>query len=348
MIQSTSSNVFNAVYQLVIQQGFVVIPSWGTFFCHPVHAQWDKDTHVYLPPHYQLLFNKHIQKSDGALLLALTQQLNCSYFESQQVLTNEIGKWHSQLLQFGKLHFGDLGDFSMQKEQLLFNPSAINFDYPEFFGLNPLSLDISNDESHVVFSYPVTKTTYSLFKTLIILPIILALALLPSKINKYNSSHMQTTSIFKQISLSNLTNNPSSIERTLDTITTVKVALQMPNKTDKTKPTADKNIEKKTSADNTIPEKEIHDKKIQQPITEIKPSASQKQFYVIVGSFTDKNRVQIFNKELSGIHVTGSSLNCNGKIRVTIGGFESHEKAQTALENFKKEHPSYSGWILFW
>ncbi len=345
MIQTSSISIIDVIHRLIRERGYVIVPAWGTFFCHPIQAQWDEHTHTFLPPHYSLSFNPSIQQSDGILELTLAQQLNYTYSETVHLLSSEMENWHSQLIQYGKLSFGELGEFVHEKDEMIFSSSSLHFDSPDFFGLSPLHLETNDDETRLVFSYPASKATYSWLKVAVMIPFFVALALIPSKVNKYTSSKTQTTSIVKQISWSNITNNPTSMEQAIDTITSLKVALQMPEKSENI------NSEPVKNNSSTLANMDVKkENTVKEPSSnnEINHTKSQKQFYIIVASFVEKDRVNLFLQELSNQNIDGNMLNCNGKLRVSIGSYTSHEKAQTALSLFKQQHPTYTGWILFW
>lgn len=329
--------LIDTIHEVVKSDGFVIIPGWGAFFLQPTAARWDIQKQVFYAPGYQMLFNPRIQDNDGVLSIRLAKAFNCSYFNALQEISNIVIRWNTHLYQWGNLKLENLGLFVLQKDVVHFESELQSNNFPEYYGLQNIYLQEFQDDRGVLFSYPKltsSKQLSTVVKTLVLVPLVLTLALLPSKINNYRLAQSQSSLFSPKVKWKHIIDNPHDISSSIDTMTNFKVALQMgSNKKEPIKATENKKqvAEEKT----TNAEKEI----IFTP---------QHKYFVIIGSFTNDKQVNDYLNVLKNIHIDGIVLNCEGKLRVALGGYEKHAEAIKALEEFKQSNPSYSGWVLNW
>ncbi len=337
----TDKILTDSIHYLVKRDGFVIVPEWGAFFLQPVSARWDAAQQIFFSPGYQLLFNQRINNNDGALAIYLSKEKNCSYFVALSEIAQYVVRWNTQLIQFENVRIENLGLFNLQKGIINFQSNIQNQIFPEFFGLQNISVQQTDNDRAVVFSYPALKESRyfsTVVKTLVLVPLALTLALLPSKINNYRLSQSQSASFSQKIKLRQFTDNPQDISNSIDTMTNFKVALQMDSKEEVKNEEPAKTEEKvtvSTEEKKTTQQKEII-------------SSPQHKYFVIIGSFTSDKQVTDFLFSLKAININGLVLNCDGKRRVALGGFENQNEAQKALNEFKTKNPSYSGWVLNW
>lgn len=335
----TEKILINSIHYLLKRDGFVIVPEWGAFFLQPVSAKWDDSQQIFYPPSYQLLFNQRINYNDGVLAIYLSKEKKCSYFDVLTELSKLLVRWQTALHQFKSLQIDNLGEFILHKEKINFQSNIPNLVFPDFFGLQNISVQQNNNDNNVVFSYPSIKKREFIntaVKTLILLPLVLTLALLPLRINNYIFSPKQPSSFNHKIKLSRFINDIQDIADYIDTTTNLKVALQLNSKNEV------KNVEL-TETDDKTSNSTKENKKTQQ--TKI-ISTPQNKYFVIIGSFTNNNQAMKF---LSSIKMNGLILNCDGKRRVALDSFyENQNEALKALNEFKIKNPSFSGWILKW
>jgi len=338
MITINDKTLITSLQRLIKRDGFVIIPHWGTLFLQPTPAHWDSVQHIFYAPSYQLQFNPRIKNNDGALVIDLAQTLQHQYFDILQSVANRVVVWNTRLYQFGSLSLDGIGTFVLTKGSIQFQSQLKWHDFPEYFGLQNIALPISTYERNVVFTYPSLPNTNQLnriVKTIVIAPLVIALALLPAKINNYRITHKQSSSIGQALQLRSLTNNPHNLEHTIDTLTNVKIALKLTtNSSQKINETDKNNHPQQTVSNNKLPDKII--------------KLPQNKYYVILGSFTTDKQVNDFLNTLKNIQIEGLVLQCEGKRRVALNQFENQTDAQKALDEFKAQNPSYSGWILKW
>lgn len=337
----SEKNLIYTILEVVKRDGFVIIPDWGAFFLQPTAARWDAQKQIFYAPGYQLLFNARIKNNDGVLAIQLAKDFKCSYFDALQEVSTHVVQWNTQLYQWGNLKLDQLGLFVLQKDVVSFESIWQADIFPEYYGLHNLSLnDYSNDRG-VIFSYPTLTTSKHLstvIKTLVLVPLALTLALLPTKINNYRLNQNQSASFSQKIKIHQFTNNPQDISNSIDTMTNFKVALQMNSKEEIKKEEPVKTEEK------VVVPTEVKKQTDENDII----SSPQHKYFVIVGSFTKDKQVNDFLISLKSINIKGLVLNCDGKRRVALGRYENQAEAQKALDEFKTKNPAYSGWVLNW
>jgi len=328
-----------SIQYLLKRDGFVIIPDWGTLFLQPTPARWDSEQHIFYAPGYQLQFNPRIKNNDGALAIELAKNTQQHYFDVLQTIANTVVLWNTHLFQFGSLSLDGIGTFNLSKGTIHFQSQFKWQEIPDFFGLQDIALPASSFERNVVFSYPSLPNAGQLnriVKTIIITPLVVALALLPAKINNYRILHQQASSFGQNIQLHTFTNNPVNLDHAIDTLTNVKVALKPSIQSLPPKINEDKNINDNLQKSSVT---DLDNKNINHP---------QNKYYVILGSFTTDKQVNDFVNTLKNINIEPLVLNCEGKLRVALNQFENHADAQKALDEFKSQNPTYSGWILKW
>ncbi|NSW46163.1 MAG: SPOR domain-containing protein [Bacteroidales bacterium] len=339
MINVNDKLLITSIQYLVKRDGFVIIPDWGTLFLQPTPARWDAEQNIFYAPSYQLQFNPRIKNNDGALAIELSKNTQQHYFDTLKTIANTVVLWNTRLFQFGSLSLDGIGTFNLSKGTIHFQSQLKWQEFPDFFGLQNIVLPASTFERNVVFSYPSLPNAGQLnriVKTIIITPLVIALAILPAKINNYRILHQQESSFSQNIQLHSFTNNPVNLDHTIDTLTNVKVALkpsiQSPSHHIDESKKNNEHLQKTSVAD-------LNNKNI---------NHSQNKYYVILGSFTTDKQVNDFVNTLKTIDIEPLVLNCDGKRRVALNQYENQADAQKALDEFKSQNPTYSGWILKW
>lgn len=333
-----SEKIFiDTLHEVIKSDGFVIIPDWGAFFIQPVSARWDAEKQVFFAPGYQILFNPRIQNNDGVLAIKLSKKFNCSYFDVLQEISNIVIRWNTYLYQWGNLELENFGLFVLQKDVIHFESIIQSNLFPEYYGLQNIFLQQYQEDRGVLFSYPnltSSKHFNTVVKAIVLVPLVLTLALLPSKINNYRLKQSQSSSFSPKVKWKHITDNPHNISSSIDTMTNFKVALQMSSKEE---------IPIKATENKTDVVKEkiktVENKVISSP---------QHKYFVIIGSFTNDKQVNDYLNSLKSIQINGIVLNCDGKLRVALGSYEKRAEAIKALEEFKQSNPSYSGWVLNW
>jgi|GEM_PF-5361312 DNA-binding protein len=338
MIEQLESLLIKHTKEQLLSKGFVIIPNWGAFFLEPVSAHFDERSQRYFPPHYRILFNQNIKHHDGVLVISIIKDLNLSYFDVFQGIKDLTNQWQQEISTKGRLTINGFGTFEQNKNLISFSAENYYLTWPEYYGLKELLFENFNVEHSIIFSFPESqqKTISNWIKAAVIIPIAITFSLLPSKINHYSfeniASFVKKGNIYEQ----SLNITSENIERTLDTLTNLKIALKPDLKINNFELTKEQlNTETASKINITKPSK-----------AETKAS---KYYYIIIGSLTTTKQVNEFKLMLEKKNIRETEvLNCNGKLRIAYNKYESRQEANDALELFKKNYPDLSAWILFW
>jgi hypothetical protein len=127
------------ISELLEHQEKLAIPGLGTFYRSRVEGYYNKDQQQFYPPSLQLQFNAELHDDDGLLIEAMTadRQINSAsarYFLEKYVF-NILN-----LATTEDVPIGDLGTFSMRRNQLIFAPKKLNNNNELFYGLAPVRL----------------------------------------------------------------------------------------------------------------------------------------------------------------------------------------------------------------
>ncbi len=137
-------NIPLAVNKLLMYHDCVIVPGLGGFFTKYVEANINLKKQELTPPSKQIAFNKNIASSDNLLLNYICTQKNISRSEAEQIIQNFVDKFYKHLEINKTFNFGELGDFILKDEELIFNFSKNLNLLISAFGLSK-------------FNYPVLK-----------------------------------------------------------------------------------------------------------------------------------------------------------------------------------------------
>lgn len=334
MVHQIELSFVRQVKKQLLKTGFAIIPNWGTFFLEPVSAYFDERSQRFIPPHYKILFNSKINHHDGVLVISIARELNLPYFDVLQNLKNLTNYWHNKINEYGKIEIKELGVFEQHNGVISFIPENFSITFPEFYGLKELLFENFDIEHSIVFSFPESqqKTIRNWLKAAVIVPIAITFSLLPSKINHYSFESLASF-IKKENKQEQLVYiSTQDIEKTIDTLANLKIALKPNLKTHHSQPIEEPAIKQKTDEESLT-----------------KQTSVSKHYYIIIGSLTTMKQVNEFQLTLEKHHIKGTEvLDCNGKLRIAYKKFENRDDANNALEEFKNNNSNFSGWILYW
>lgn len=137
-------NIPFAVNKLLMHHDCVIVPGLGGFFAKYSEANVNLKKQEFSPPSKLIAFNKNISGNDDLLLNFISKQTNISRSEAETIIQNFIDEFFKQLEINKIFKFGDLGDFILKDEELIFNFSQNLNLLRSAFGLSK-------------FNYPVLK-----------------------------------------------------------------------------------------------------------------------------------------------------------------------------------------------
>lgn len=120
---------------LLYQHDCVVIPAFGAFLVQYQSAKIDMESHCWSPPKRVLRFNAQLKSNDGLLQDYLQQEEGLDYVQAQLLIQEFVEDITTSLQLQQKLSLASLGSFTMQQDQLVFDPFDTNF-LSSAFGLS--------------------------------------------------------------------------------------------------------------------------------------------------------------------------------------------------------------------
>lgn len=126
------------ISDLLYRYECVIVPNFGGFISNTIPSKRDSDNHQFTPPTKTISFNVNLQQNDGLLVNHISKALNISFDDAANMVQNTVENWHNDL-QNNPLLLSNIGQFSLEKEQLIFEPlNKINY-LTSSFGLSDVN-----------------------------------------------------------------------------------------------------------------------------------------------------------------------------------------------------------------
>ncbi len=127
-------NIYDVVYQLVLDNDCVIVPNFGGFVTNRFSADIDFAKQEFCPPSRKVAFNESLSLSDGLLLNHISQLEKISWQEADEAVNDFVSEIKNRLAENQTVTFVGLGEFSRKSGSLVFSPATSVF-YDEAFGL---------------------------------------------------------------------------------------------------------------------------------------------------------------------------------------------------------------------
>lgn len=348
-----SKEIITCIYRLLFRNECVILPGFGGFITNNIPANYISETGMFYPPSKAITFNSRLAANDGLLINYFSQRYNFSYEEAKGHISAFAGFAGSELDKGNRVVFDGVGAFVKKSGAIVFSPdNSVNL-LIEAFGLPVLQLPVEKQPlAYPVFEAP-GQSGRMLSKALMVLPFLLLIALFPLKINKIQfdtvnpANFVNINSIIKH--KDSLRNNPVSISEVIDKLSEIEYALfYVDSKVSESKNTAETDIDS-VRADTTTVEttalvtREPETEKAHEPGYKV---TSQKNNYIIAGSFVEMKRAEVFCNEMKRKGFSPEIISRDSKLRISIGSYSDSSKASEALQLFRKEHPDMPVWLL--
>lgn len=134
------------ISELLEHQDKLAVPGLGTFYRSRLDGYYNKEQQQFYPPSLQLQLDTELQEDDGKLVAAMTADKQMTASTARY----HIDKYVSGILELAATEIvplGDLGIFSMRRNQLAFMPKKLNNNNELFYGLAPVRLRRSKAEA---------------------------------------------------------------------------------------------------------------------------------------------------------------------------------------------------------
>ena len=293
----------------------IIVPGLGGFVVNETGVEknglWGLDA-----PTFELIFNSKLTYNDGLLAESLMKTNKLSFAAASRQIDAASQMLRTKLAMSEEVEWGNLGTFKTNKENnIIFLPNKA-YVRPQFFGLSnarfkPAALTLSsasNNENTI----PV-RSTLRYVSTAIAVAMLFFLMVVSYNSNSSVSQHAEIVS--KPLIFGN---SPSRTQMSKATQpTTVAIA----------------NNSTASETDNAI---------------NTTQQSSTKKFYIVVGVYEVRD---VAEKTLSKLKeqgfVNASMIERPTRLDVYSNSFSSREEAQTYLQQFHADNPSYrDAWIL--
>ncbi|MEA1896349.1 MAG: SPOR domain-containing protein [Bacteroidota bacterium] len=323
----------------------VIIPEFGGFVANYKSAEVDYDRNVFSPPSKEIGFNNQLVHNDGLLISTVSISTGLAYPDARNNVREFVEDVKKRLSKGKNVVFDDLGTFYLGKDKILqFEPDRSTNFLTASFGL-------SSFEYHELEEYDVRKKIQPKLKnqqvgsnsrrsrilkrSLIAIPILVALALVPIKTDLLNFDLGSLSwKIFEQKEL--VYEEPKTDKNTLQV---AEATFNEPEPNNSTE-SAEEDIHLAES----FTENEILDESVSATETS---SIAVERFYVIAGSFKNKGNATRLNNNLINNGYSGRIFEVsNGFFRVAISGHTHFSEAKKQLGEYQAAHPGEHYWIL--
>lgn len=128
------------ISDLLYRYECVIVPNFGGFVSNTIPSKRNIENHQFTPPTKTISFNINLQKNDGLLINHIAKSLNISFDNAAAMVQNTVENWQNNL-QESPLLLNNIGQFTLENGQLVFEPlNKINY-LTSSFGLSDVSAD---------------------------------------------------------------------------------------------------------------------------------------------------------------------------------------------------------------
>ncbi|MCO5230435.1 MAG: hypothetical protein M9958_04675 [Chitinophagales bacterium] len=148
------------IYDLLLENDYVVVPGLGGFVCQDQSATIDRQRKEIIPPSRTIAFNRMLQQNDGLLIQHIVMKEQLSHKYAEETVREFVAKCNEQLYQLGSVQFPKIGRLYMDElKSIQFSPASEPLPLDSSFGLTSFSIqpirridevvELGNEESVV-------------------------------------------------------------------------------------------------------------------------------------------------------------------------------------------------------
>jgi len=340
-------DILRNIKDLLYQHDCVILPDFGGFVANYIPAQVDYDRNIFSPPSKKISFNGQLTHNDGLLVSSVSQTTGLGYKDALNGVDMFTRDLKARLDKGKKVILEELGTFLPGKDNTVqFEPDrSVNY-FVHSFGLSTFEFDLLEEfdvrkKIQSKFSQPsdyLKKRRKMIIRgSILAIPLLVALTVIPLKTNWFRTPFdVSSLNPFKK------TEQPINTSDAQPVVSTnsENIPVSDPLTTDEMSvlDAPDHNVA--PVENETVSTEES----LQPSVHSAEPDV---HFYVIVGSFKDRNNAVRLQSNLrsegydSEIFETSS-----GFIRVSLQGFPSYNDARNARHTYGQQKPDENFWIL--
>jgi cell division septation protein DedD len=322
------------IKELLFGHDCVIVPGFGAFIGNYSPARIDHAEGLFYPPVKRITFNRHLINNDGLLIGHISSRECIGYGEARDLATSFADELRKRIGSGERVMVDNIGTFFNNREGvLIFEPDADANYLLSSYGLTSFhrtpvkDFDIRRKvlEHHEKVPGKTTSMRRMLTRAAVIIPLLVAMALIPFRSELFNGKVQETN--MNPLAIAELEYNRSQI-------------LNVAPSTDTSKETV--STETKTSdlpvAAEVVPQT-IVDNGVAIPIDE-----AEIKYILVTGSFQSEENAlsMVRNLQAKGFS-PDVAAGPNGFFRVCAGTYNTSEEANTFLRKMKSTYPG--SWV---
>lgn len=132
---------------LLLDNDCVIVPDFGGFVTHYIHASYNEDDYTFQPPQRTLGFNPQLQINDSLLAQSYVNAYDISYPEALRRIESEVNELREILRSKGEYVLEDIGTLAVNSEgSYIFTPVEAGVLSPELYGLEGTTMKRLKDK----------------------------------------------------------------------------------------------------------------------------------------------------------------------------------------------------------
>jgi cell division septation protein DedD len=358
------------IREMLFRHDCVIIPGFGAFIGNFFPARTDRREGLFQPPSRKITFNRHLTGNDGLLIGHISSALGTGYSEARDIILEWADDLRRKIMAGNPVPIDHLGTFSLNYE------GAIIFDPDTTVNYLLSSYGLSAYHRQPVTGYDVRKMALEkrrepsvnqpsvrslLTRAAVIIPIMVALALVPFNDHLFKSNIEEST--LNPLARAELEFNREQIDAGRTAIITEESLTEVPVPADRpgieksdvaARPGSEKSdvaarpdAEKPAGYDPAVSERPVQQAPAvsQAPVRQSVSRPSQAvvveeyRYLLIIGSFqgednaltmVERLRRQGFDPEVAG--------GPDGFLRVSAQSFPTLDEARVVLDRVRKEY----------
>jgi cell division septation protein DedD len=337
------------IRELLFRHDCLIIPGFGAFIGNYFPSHVDRNEGLFYPPVRRITFNRHLTGNDGLLIGHISSHLNIPYVESRDIVSTWTEELRNRILAGSSVILDHLGTFSLNREgTIIFEPdSTVNYLLSSYgltsyqrqpvtdFDVRTKMLEHQRKPS---VSQPSMKRL--LTRAAVIIPVLVALALVPFNDNLFKGKMEEST--LNPLAKAELEFNREQIVADTAYVPPEIIATETPAAETSipvpatTAAQADKEPVNKVPAEVTV-------------VEEIKPSrpaviVEEYRYMIITGSFkTEDNALMMIEKLRKSGYDPEMTGGPDGYLRVSAISYATIDEAKAAHSRMIQKFPG--AWI---
>lgn len=352
------------IREMLFRHDCVIIPGFGAFIGNFFPARADRREGLFHPPSRKITFNRHLTGNDGLLIGHISSALGTGYGEARDIVLEWADDLRRKIMAGNPVPIDHLGTFSLNYEgAIIFAPdTSVNYLLSSYglsayhrqpvpgYDVRKRALEKRREPS---VNQPTVRSL--LTRAAVIIPILVALALVPFNDHLFKGSIEEST--LNPLARAELEFNRAQIDAGRTAIITEETVTEDPASAD---PAGTENsavpvrpdAEKPAGSDPAVSERPVQpapavtEAIVRPPVS--RPSQAvvveEYRYLLIIGSFqgednaltmVERLRRQGFDPEVAG--------GPDGFLRVSAQSFPTLDEAIPVLEKARKDYPG--AWV---